>query len=82
MKIICDKCNKIAVWVYLSNSTPHYCDDCIPRGCSCNIIYPDDYDYENFPPLTPEEYKEQTDDLGRPMPCQEYHYSESGFEDD
>lgn len=34
----CSKCNKIAVWEYLPGGKRRYffCDDCVPRGCSCN----------------------------------------------
>jgi hypothetical protein len=35
----CGVCNiKRAVWLYMpggSRSNPFYCDDCVPRGCSC-----------------------------------------------
>jgi hypothetical protein len=45
----CD-CQKIAVWCYMpstdSKYNPYYCDDCVPRGCSCNrdvvIIVPNE----------------------------------------
>lgn len=30
------KCGKIATWCYLPNDNC-YCDDCVPRGCGCNI---------------------------------------------
>src|ERR1035441_3790019 len=38
LKALCDKgCKKIAVWWYMpSDGHGNYCDDCIPRGCSCN----------------------------------------------
>lgn len=34
---ICD-CGLIATWVYMPCSTgnSYYCDNCVPRGCSCN----------------------------------------------
>lgn len=85
----CDKCDDLlAVWWYMpefaDGSRGYYCDACIPRGCSCNIIsaketdlsIPSDYslnedgDYECF------------ESNGRRLPCCEYGYSEEGFEDD
>lgn len=30
------KCGKIATWCYLPKDIL-YCDDCVPRGCGCNI---------------------------------------------
>jgi hypothetical protein len=37
MKLKCLKCKeKDSVWFYMPG-TSHYCDDCVPRGCSyCN----------------------------------------------
>lgn len=36
MKIKCARCNNIAQWLYMPNSTyDSFCDKCIPRGCSC-----------------------------------------------
>lgn len=30
-------CGKVATWCYLPNDGDWYCcDDCVPRGCSCN----------------------------------------------
>lgn len=47
MKIKCSKCDKIATWCYIPNcnektSEGFYCNDCVPRGCSCNL-----YDIEH-----------------------------------
>jgi len=66
-KELCIKCKcKIAVWTYLpSEDDRYYCDDCVPRGCSCNI--------------DPETGIEDTDGLGRLLPCCEYLYDEDGF---
>jgi len=40
-KELCGNCNvKKAVWYYMpgfsSGRNPHFCDDCVPRGCECN----------------------------------------------
>jgi hypothetical protein len=34
-------CGKIATWLYmpLSDNYPYYCDEHVPRGCSCNNSY-------------------------------------------
>ena len=35
MKIKC-KCGKLATWYYMpSEHNWVYCDNCVPRGCSC-----------------------------------------------
>lgn len=37
----CSECNKPAVWYYMpsSNGKRYFCDDHVPRGCSCNLHY-------------------------------------------
>lgn len=37
MKILC-QCNQLATWCYMPSSKnyPYFCDNCVPRGCSCN----------------------------------------------
>lgn len=32
----CDICGKTATWLYMPGGR-FYCDDCVPRGCSCNV---------------------------------------------
>jgi hypothetical protein len=98
-KDLCD-CGKIAIWSYgpgfSSGDNPNFCNDCVPRGCSCNYRYVDVNAYH--PPLDnpdlPEgeegkEWKwlddEKThwcyiDDKGREYPCGEYWYDEDGWE--
>lgn len=38
-KELCD-CGTVAVWCYMpgypDNSNPHFCEECVHRGCSCN----------------------------------------------
>ena len=31
----CLNCGKVATWAYMPG-TSHYCDEHVPRGCSCN----------------------------------------------
>lgn len=35
----CSCCNKIATWIYMPSGDGKrwYCDDCVPRGCTCNL---------------------------------------------
>lgn len=63
--IKCDECDNKAVWLYMPG-TAQYCDNCVPRGCSCNVI---DYDA-----IVLEESK---DEFGRLYPCVEYCYDEN-----
>lgn len=39
------KCGEKAVWIYMpmSDRHPYYCDECVPRGCSCNS---ESFDFE------------------------------------
>lgn len=32
----CIRCGKPASWLYMPSGR-FYCDDCVPRGCGCNI---------------------------------------------
>lgn len=74
----CFRCNNMAVWMYmpasnnLSEDERFYCDNCISRGCSCNAIW-----YEDDP--VTEYYK---DEFGRDLPCVEYDYCETGYNED
>ena len=96
-KFLCE-CGKLAKWVYAPANDwkhhPYFCDDCVPRGCSCNDEYDDP---ENGMPLADtikwfdekgikwkwkEEGKSisQIDDDGREFPCIEYSHSIEGWE--
>jgi hypothetical protein len=44
-----------------------FCEGCVSRGCSCNIIDQETGD-------------EERDELGRLLPCCEYDYNEEGWE--
>lgn len=71
MKYVCCKCNNLSIWWYMpgkDNDTDYYCDDHVPRGCSCNIH--------------PDTGIEDTDDKGRFYPCCEYHFDDRGFDDE
>lgn len=66
MKRLCDKCDSIAVWDYAPGSSDRcYCENHVPRGCSCNE------DADGNQPV---------DEKGREFPCVEYNYYEKGIE--
>ena len=65
---ICSNCHiRRATWMYAPGDEIA-CDKCVPRGCTCNQE-PIDGDYEN---LSPENWKEATDEQGRKYPCCEW----------
>jgi hypothetical protein len=68
----CLKCGKKAVWFYLPSDSVQYCDDCVPRGCSCN-----DNEYEEDGEVV---YIERKDDKGRLLPCCEFMYDENFYD--
>jgi len=69
----CCVCSLPAVWYYVPWSSDkierncYYCEDHVSRGCSCNLIYP-------------ENIEERKDKLGRLLPCCEYDWNEEGFD--
>ncbi len=65
----CSTCDHHAQWQYMSSSyskNDRWCDNCVPRGCSCNAI---------------DEYGEvqATDELGRELPCCENWFYKWGW---
>lgn len=77
MKKRCFKCPAMAVWYYAPTPTAndsYYCDACVHRGCSCNLIA-----YGDEEGSSDEQFK---DDQGRLLPCCEYDYDQNGFEDE
>lgn len=87
----CIKCGKIAEWFGPSDSEEDYCDDCVPRGCSCNVIDkniaatlvidpPDESGREliwmDYGGLVPEQHR---DERGRLLPCADYSYFRHGL---
>lgn len=65
---------RLAVWNYAPSDgrgDVMYCDDHVPRGCSCN-------NYTELPRFHPEA-EESTDEQGRLFPCCEYWFDEDGF---
>lgn len=77
-KYTCFKCGlqgreALAVWYYMphfqnkAEEENYFCDNCISRGCSCNLIIGSDSE-------------EELDERGRQLPCIEYDYSETGYD--
>ena len=92
MKQKCD-CGNIATWLYMpcssSKENPFYCDDCVPRGCSCNnTSLKEDYaqqeiegnDKNGYNYKIENDYIIPLDEQGREFPCSEYDYDEDGYE--
>jgi hypothetical protein len=93
---ICRSCkSKIAEWYYMpaGDGDRYYCDDCVPRGCSCNRYYSADNltpEKEEFVKYFDENEVETTkdskwtyfvtvDENGEQYPCCEYTWEENGF---
>lgn len=101
-KVKCCHCKeKDAVWFYLPGSMKNgneFCDDCVPRGCDCNVHHrieipmePQDepviYWNEDITKWTKEltadsVYYESVDEKGRRFPCCEFDYDPEGLEID
>lgn len=78
MKIKC-KCGKLATWYYMPDEHEWACcDNCVPRGCTCND-YPVDGNYENS---DPKNWKQELDEEGREFPCCEWWYNKEGWDED
>ena len=81
-KIRCVNCGKkMAVWILMSSSSKDFhsgffCDDCVPRGCSCNSE-PIDGNFDN---PNPDNWEQLKDVQGRLLPCYEWSYEEKGFD--
>jgi hypothetical protein len=87
------ECGKIAVWIYMPRAE-FYCDDCVSRGCDCQLDHEDDFclrgvetldDYNNFlkglrDGTNPLVEKHAKDEQGRLLPCVEFMYDANGFE--
>jgi hypothetical protein len=83
MKIKC-KCKKVATWVYApgsepdisgryaDNTFPYFCDDCVPRECSCTKYEDTSIDDEGY----------LLDDKGCRIPYVGFWYEEGGFDED
>ncbi len=87
----CVACGSVAQWLYPS-SRPRmdYCDECVGRGCSCNIIDRSikgklitevnasgiELIWTDYGDVEPEQYR---DDRGRLLPCCDFMFCRWGF---
>lgn len=98
-KELCN-CGKKATWWYApgygDGGNPYSCDECVPRGCECNVysiidehymppggIHPDMNEVEGFDWKWVDDEKTRwcnIDHNGREYPCAEYFYSDTGFD--
>lgn len=84
----CSHCAKIATWLYMpvSHGVYFFCDDCVPRGCTCNVMdldmeKPDENLSERTIWWSKETYKRCFDNNINPVECcthirenDSYHY--------
>ena len=64
----------MAVWFAMSFDGA-WCDDCVPRGCSCNKFPPD---YATEETMDKVEWVEVLDEQGRKLPCCEIWFDKDG----
>ena len=79
----CCRCSELAVWCYApttSRKDIYYCEEHVPRGCSCNSNLFDD----DAPIGHPDQdlRVSPVDNEGRILPCVEYWFDEEGFTHD
>lgn len=91
---LCRVCGKLATWFYMpGDDNDCYCDDCVPRGCTCNqhdlSAEFDGVKFEEFPKgqegvdwqwIEKDKVWENLDGNRRKLPCCEYWYFEEGIE--
>ncbi len=89
----CVECGAIAVWLGLpAGMDAQYCDDCVPRGCSCQTVPDGPHIRAGITPETMPDGSEVTrtacerrkprqerDGLGRELPCCEFLFRSRGF---
>lgn len=74
---ICE-CGKKATWIYAlgyEDENPYFCDDCVPRGCSCNYYTTDDWmpkEDKDFKWIEKDKIWCYVDEQGRESPCCEF----------
>lgn len=83
------KCGQTATWLYMPGSmpAPFFCDDCVPRGCSCNQYSVTEFDMPSGVENVDWKWidKDKTlftyiDKTGREWPCCEFEYEEDGWQ--
>ena len=98
-KELCD-CGKVATWCYMpgySDGNPNNCDDCVPRGCTCNYQYvseevyqspgvllnsPQGIDGKDWKWIEPGKIWTDLDQKGREYPCCEHMHLPFGWDEE
>jgi len=86
MKWECVLCNKTPDkgWYYIASTDDNidyfYCDDCVPRGCSCRKELKNDIDINSKEAKDPKSYHDRLDASGRKLPCVEFSFVDNDFE--
>lgn len=78
--IPCIVCGRKADWFYMPGSES-YCDNHVPRGCSCNAELKEGIDIDSEEATNHANYYEPVDDQGRKYPCCEYSKIDPSFHD-
>ena len=59
-----------------------YCDDCVPRGCSCGSELKEGIDIDSEEAKDPKNYFQLKDEKGREYPCCEYFWLDNKHEEE
>lgn len=84
-KFKCLKCGKIPKrgWYYMPDTQDSidyfYCDNCVPRGCSCNMELNEGISYNSKEATDPNNYHALLDKKNRELPCCEYFFVKNDF---
>jgi hypothetical protein len=60
--------------------TPVECQNCVPRGCSCNEELNEGIALDSKEAEDPQNYHQKLDERGRKYPCVEYWFVDNEFE--
>ena len=83
------KCVKCGItpengWLYMPDDGDKidyfFCDDCVPRGCSCQMELKEGVNEESDEACDPKNYYDLLDEKGRKLPCCEYWFTDNEFE--
>jgi hypothetical protein len=85
MKWKCIICGKTPAkgWLYAPATDgfdDFYCDNCVPRGCSCNEELNEGIAFDSKEAEDPQNYHHKLDERGRKYPCVEYWFVDNEFE--
>jgi len=58
-----------------------YCDNCVPRGCSCQKELKNGIDWKSEEATKSENYHDLLDKKGRKLPCVEFWFEKNEWEE-